>query len=313
MLTLNDSLKLFLIDRQLKGATDKTIINYESQVRYFIEYTGDIDINDITLQHLKDYLIHLQKREIYPEHPFIKDKTDKLSKVSVQSYIRQLRIFINYLYKEELIDTDLCLKFRLPKAPKKVINILSDEEKQILLNSFTERSELQIRNKTIIALMLDSGLRRNEVITLNYDDVNLISNYILISGKGQKERLVPIGLTSKKLLIKYMKFRSLPEFQTNRLFIDKDKKPLTDNAIKMMFTRLRKKTGIDRLHPHMLRHTFATDYLINGGDIFSLQQILGHSSLEMVRKYSHLASSYVIANHKRLSPLDEMHKRKNNY
>ena len=313
MLTLNDTLKLFIIDRQLKGATDETIINYHNQVRYFIEFTGDIYIKDLTLQHLKDYLTHIQKREIYPEHPFIKSTDDKLSMVSVQSYIRQLRIFINYLYKEELIDTDLCLKFKLPKAPKKVINILSDEEKQIILNSFTEKSELQIRNKLIIALMLDSGLRRNEIITLNHDDINLLSNYIKIIGKGQKERLVPVGLTSKKLIMKYLNYRSLPEYPTTRLFIDKDKKPISDNAIKMMFARLRKKTKIDRLHPHMLRHTFATDYLINGGDLFSLQQILGHSSLEMVRKYSHLASSYVIANHKRLSPLDEMQKRKYNY
>lgn len=81
---------------------------------------------------------------------------------------------------------------------------------------------------------------------------------------------------------------------------------MTENAVKQLFLRLRNKTKIDRLHPHILRHTFATKYLMNGGDIFSLQQILGHTSLEMVRRYSHLASAYVIQNYKQYSVLDKL-------
>lgn len=310
---LSEALKMFLIDRELKGSTEKTLENYQQQVQYFIDFTGDIDTSDLTLELLKEYQTDLMHRDRYIEHPIIKQNEGKISKITVQSYIRQLRIFVNYLYKEEIVETDFCKKFLLPKATRKVINILTDEEKDMILNSYTEKSELQLRNKCMIALMLDSGLRRNEVIQLNYDDVNLPYNYIKVSGKGQKERIVPIGLTTKKLLIKYMNKRSKPDLETKRLFIDKEKKPITDNAIKMIFQRLRKKTGIDRLHPHMLRHTFATDYLVNGGDMFSLQHILGHTSLEMVRKYSHLASSYIISNHRRLSPLDEMQKRKYNH
>ncbi|MBU5437778.1 tyrosine-type recombinase/integrase [Tissierella sp. MSJ-40] len=84
---------------------------------------------------------------------------------------------------------------------------------------------------------------------------------------------------------------------------------MSDNSIKMILARLRRKTKIERLHPHILRHTFATNYLINGSDIFLLQQILGHTSLDMVRRYSHLASSFIIANHKRLSPLDQIQRK----
>lgn len=98
----------------------------------------------------------------------------------------------------------------------------------------------------------------------------------------------------------------MPIFETKRLFMDKECKPMTENAVKQLFLRLRNRTKIDRLHPHILRHTFATKYLMNGGDIFSLQQILGHTSLEMVRRYSHLASAYVIQNAKRYSPLDKL-------
>lgn len=314
MITIKSALELFLLDRELKGNTLKTIDNYKQQINYFIDYTGNIQVTEIELQTLKEYQLHLSKKDRYDNHPFkIKENGTTIEKVTVQSYLRQLRVFIRYLYDEEYIKTNLCDKFKLPKAPKKTIDILNEEEKQKLLNSFTETSELQLRNKTIIALMLDSGLRRNEVISLEYDNVHFSYNYVKVTGKGDKERLVPLGITTKKLLLKYINYRSLPEFETKILFIDRNKRPMSDNSIKMVFARLRTKTKIKRLHPHILRHTFATDYLINGGDIFSLQSILGHTSLEMVRKYSHLASSYIIANHKRLSPLDEMQKRKYKY
>lgn len=314
MPTIEKTIEHFLVDRQLKGNTDKTVQNYRQILSYFTDYIGlDYEVEDITLDNLRDYQFHLLNVDRYLNHQFKPNVSGKLDKVTIQSYIRHLRVYLRFLFEEEYIQENLTKKFKLPKAPKKIIEILTDDEVNTLLDSIKENSELQIRNKCIIALMLDSGLRRNEVIELEYDSIHLINNYIKVAGKGQKERLVPIGLMTKKLLIKYMNYRSLPIYDTKKLFIDKDKKPISDNAIKMLFTRLRKKTGIKRLHPHILRHTFATNYLINGGDIFSLQQILGHTSLEMVRKYSHLASSYIIANHKRLSPLDEMQKRKYNF
>ncbi len=313
MINISKALELFLFDRELKGNTKKTIENYMQQVTYFINYlSSDIDVTEITLETLRSYQYYLLKKDRYDNHPFNINDNIPISKITVQSYLRQLRVFIKYLYDEGYIKEDLTKKFKLPKAPNKVIEILTDEEIEILLDLHKENSELQLRNKCIIALMLDSGLRRNEVLDLRYDHIFLTQNYIKILGKGQKERLVPLGLMTKKLLVKYINFRSMPEYETNKLFIDKNLKPITDNAIKMMFLRLKKRTGIERLHPHILRHTFATKYIINGGDIFSLQQILGHTSLDMVRKYSHLASSYVISNHKRLSPLDEMQRKKYN-
>lgn len=308
-----DALELFIIDRELKGNSEKTLDNYRQQINYFIDYVGNIDTEEITLKNLRDFQFHISNKEKYDDHPFKINKQGKLSKVTIQTYLRQLRVFIKYLYEEEIIENDLTIKFKLPKAPKKVIDILNDDEKERILNYYSEKSELKLRNKCIIALMLDCGLRRTEVINLEYPNINYLNNYIKVSGKGDKERLVPIGLTTKKLLKKYSNMRSLPEFQTKKLFIDKNRKPMTDNALKQVFSRLKKNTQIDRLHPHMLRHTFATDYLVNGGDIYSLQAILGHTSLEMVRKYLHLASSYIIANHKRLSPLDEHQRQKYRY
>lgn len=313
-MNITNGLELFLIDRELKGNTKKTIDNYKQQINYFIDYIGhDKEINELELHDLKNYQSYLSNKERYENHPFKINQIGNIDKITLQSYIRQLRVFIKYIYDEGLIQENLCEKFKLPKAPKKVIDVLDKYEIEKVLNAYSESTELQLRNKCIMALMIDSGLRINEVLTLEYDNVHFINNYIKVNGKGNKERLVPMGLITKKLLLKYINYRSIPNFESKILFIDKNKKPMTYNSVKMIFTRLRNKTGIERLHPHILRHTFATNYLINGGEIFSLQQILGHTSLDMVRKYSHLASSYIISNHKRLSPLDNIERRKYNY
>ena len=102
----------------------------------------------------------------------------------------------------------------------------------------------------------------------------------------------------------------MPEYETKRLFLDRYMKPMSENAVKELFNRLKRRTKITRLHPHILRHTFATKYLMNGGDVFSLQQILGHTSLEMVRKYSHLASAYIMRTHHKYAPLDNLARKK---
>jgi site-specific recombinase XerD len=299
------SLEMFLIDQELKGNTQKTIENYRSNITYFVDFLGDDKTTgDITLASLNEYQLTMKKKVKYSGHPFRKE-SGTISSTSLQSYIRQLRVYISWLFNEGYLETNLHEKFRLPKAEKKLVSILSDEEIEKLLNKYKKNTEMNVRNACVVALMLDSGLRISEVVGLNYDNVFLTQNIVKVFGKGQKERTVPVGTYTKKMLYKYMStFRSMPEFETKSLFISKDKAPLTYDSVKMMFQRLRKSLGIDRLHPHLLRHTFATRYLMNGGDTISLQQILGHTSLEMVRKYSHLASSHLLNVHKKFSPID---------
>jgi site-specific recombinase XerD len=127
-------------------------------------------------------------------------------------------------------------------------------------------------------------------------------------GKGSKERIVPIGGVAEKALQRYV-FHFRPDslhIDEDNLFLTLEGKPLSGNAVRLVFTRLAKRSEVKRFHAHLCRHTFATNYLINGGDVFSLQQILGHSSLEMVRRYVTLASSQVRVQHRKFSPMDRM-------
>ena len=155
-------------------------------------------------------------------------------------------------------------------------------------------------------------VRASEVANAQMANVNLGDGYIKVMGKGSKERIVPIGNNAQRALQRYL-FRYRPHTfstSTDNVFLSLVGKPLTENSVKLIFSRLAKKSGVTRLHAHLCRHTFATRFLINGGDVFTLQHILGHSTLEMVRHYVNFASTHVVIQHQKFSPLDRLNLRK---
>lgn len=199
-------------------------------------------------------------------------------------------------------------RFKLPKAQRKTIDVLTDDELKRLFSCFDLRTFTGCRNYCICALMLDSGLRLNEVVTLEPVRIHIPEGYLIVNGKGNKQRLVPIGLQSKKALLRYLsRLPPLPEQTT--LFVTNDLTPLKLNAVKELFRKLKRRANIPRLKPHLLRHTFATRFLENGGDIYKLQEILGHTSLEMVKRYVHLIPSKLAVNFHSYSPLDNLMQR----
>ncbi|MFC2032116.1 tyrosine-type recombinase/integrase [Chloroflexota bacterium] len=193
-----------------------------------------------------------------------------------------------------------------------MVSTLSDEEIRAILAVFTPMHSSNARNQTIFMLLIDTGLRMGELINLKMDDVHMNEGLLKVMGKGKKERIVPMGSNAQRALQRYL-FRYRPKpFSTSidYVFLSVMGKPLTDNSIKLIFSRLAKRSGVARLHAHLCRHTFATRFLINGGDVFTLQQILGHSTLEMVRHYVNLASNHVAIQHQKFSPLDRLNMRK---
>ena len=132
-----------------------------------------------------------------------------------------------------------------------------------------------------------------------------------VMGKGRKERIVPMGSNAQRVLQRYLfRYRPKPSLpDINNVFLSVYGKPLTENGIKLIFVRLARKSRVARLYAHLCRHTFATKFLINGGNVFTLQQILGHSTLEMVKHYVNLASNHVSIQHQKFSPLDRLNLR----
>jgi len=155
--------------------------------------------------------------------------------------------------------------------------------------------------------LLDTGLRASETAGIILSNLNLVDGYIKVMGKGSKERIVPIGKYIQMTLWTYID-KVRPELispDCNNLFLTQGGKPITVNTVKLLFSRLAKRSGVKRLHAHLCRHTFAINYLMNGGDIFSLREILGHTTLDMVNHYLHFTSSQITTLHQKYSPMDK--------
>jgi integrase/recombinase XerC/integrase/recombinase XerD len=291
-MTVQQALDGFLIEQKIRGNSDKTVIYYKSSVGRFIAFAGcNLELSALSLPVLRQYVLHLREMD--------------LNSITLQSYVRALRAFLTWCYSEELLPVNLSEKFRLPKAQRKEIDVLTDEEARRLMAFFNPRYLIHLRNYCICALMLDSGLRMNEVVTLDLPLLHLAEGYAIVNGKGNKQRVVPLGLHSRKALLRYLNRRPGCA-QTDRVFLMSDLRPITESTVKQLFRKLKKRVGIPRIKAHLLRHTFATRYLENGGDIYSLQQILGHTSLEMVKRYVHTTHRKTVSKFSDFSPLDRL-------
>lgn len=290
-MTIRECIDDFLIEQQVRGNSPKTQKHYFRCLGLFERFQSPKNpyISAVSVSDCKAYYIHLSNRNV--------------SSVTVQTYIRALRAFLSWCYLEGYISENIPKKFRLPKAQKKKIDILTDSEVEQLFRCLSGRDFISIRNYCIVALMIDSGLRLNEVVTIRRDKIHIAEGYAIVNGKGNKERFVPLGLNSKRALLRYCAIVPNREKETP-LFVKDTLIPIKESTVKQLFRKLKSRSGIPRLHPHLLRHTFATRYIERGGDIYSLQSILGHTSLEMVKKYVHLIPSKTVVNFAVLSPLD---------
>ncbi len=312
---LSELIEYYEVCNRAEGKSPKTISWYSANLKSFRNYLKNRHVSDsldnIDTKLLREYVLYLMKRTRYENHPYTPVKPELLSTATVHGHVRTLRAFFNWLVVEELTQNNPANGLKPPKVVRKVVSTLSDEEIRAILNSFST-SPSDSRNQALFMILIDTGLRIGELVNLKMEDVHMDEGYLKVLGKGKKERIVPIGNNAQKVLQRYLfRFRPKPTNPvTDNVFLSVSSKTLTENSMKLMFSRLSKRSGVCRLHAHLCRHTFATRFLINGGDVFSLQQILGHSTLEMVRHYVNLASSHIAIQHQKYSPLDRINLRK---
>ena len=274
-MTIQEALTDFLIEQQIRGNTPKTIQYYSLSVGLYARFAGsDTPLQEITLNSLRAYYLHLAERNI--------------SSTTIQTYIRALRSFLTWCYQQEYILVNLSEKFRLPKAQRKAIDVLTDSEVRRLLFCFNLRYLVHLRNYCMCSLMLDSGLRLHEVVTLTMEHTHLPEGYIIVDGKGNKQRVVPLGMNTRKFLFRYLSRRPGCA-STDRVFLMSNLQPVTDATLRQMFRKLKKRSGIPRLRAHLLRHTFATIASCQGASLFDIGKALGHSTPSTTgRIYTHL-------------------------
>ena len=289
--TLIEGFKLY---NSCKGLSPKTITWYDAFLRQFANFLRQhehpTEISELRISHLRVWLHHGQERGLSP--------------YTVQGQARTLKTFFRFAQEEGYLETDIASRLKVPRAPQKIIQSFSEEQLRRLL-----ASAKSTRDKAILGLFIDTGIRVTELASLHLDDLDLGRGRVKVHGKGAKERFVFFGNRCRRLLWRYINTER-PNVPLDTLFINNHGQPLRVRGILEMMRRCGKRARIAgvRCSPHTLRHTFAKRFLLNGGDVFTLQQILGHSSLEMVRRYLALCSQEVGRLYRPHSPLDRLGK-----
>jgi integrase/recombinase XerC/integrase/recombinase XerD len=298
----------FEIYNRTTNKSPRTVAWYNDKLNLFKRFLGpDAVLADLTVPNVRAFIADLQGRESrHANNSYFKNKEGPLSSSYIQGFARALRAFASWLYEDGYTETNALKNLKPPKVQGKVVDVLSDEEVSRLLKAFNRNESYGARNYAAVITMLDCGLRATELRELKLEDAHIEQGYLKILGKGNKERLVPLGQASQEALLRWRdRFRAVFEPATDHLFLGADGDLLTMNALEQMVTKAGRRQGIDRLHCHLLRHTFATNYLVKQvGDPLRLQQILGHRSLEMVRRYVAMASVQQSLIERRASPID---------
>jgi integrase/recombinase XerC len=217
--------------------------------------------------------------------------------VGVFGILKDMRAFLKWLNDEGLLER--VVKVPVPKLPQTLFPILSDGELEQVWTSryLTGRSPLATRNRALIGLMLDTGLRRAEVASLTYQDTDMENCLLTVTGKGNKQRRVPFSSGVQELLQDWLRIRG---DEPGELFW------LKPAGIRMVFRRIQEELGLDLFHPHLLRHQAATMLVRNNTDLESVRRILGHSDLSTTAKYLSMSDDDLRAKHAAASPFESM-------
>jgi integrase/recombinase XerC/integrase/recombinase XerD len=282
-----------------EGKSPRTIEWYGEMVGIFIRFLQRSGRSPI----LAEYELENARKFLVAE------RTRGVSAATIQARVRALKGFGTWLSHEGYSTENAFAHLMIPKAPTKVIEPLTTQEIDNLVAQQDPLTTIGSRNLAILMTLLGTGIRESELCGLRYEDSHIEEGYLKVFGKGAKERVVPTGALVQKMLWRYVfHFRPEPETElSDYLFLTLDGKRLEANAVKLLLKRWGRKAGVPRLHAHLCRHTFATNFLVyDCGDVFRLQQILGHTTLEMVRRYVHYASSRTMIQGHVSSPVDRM-------
>jgi integrase/recombinase XerD len=269
-----------------KGLSVNTIKSYLKDLEQYTSHLGKYYHVDkpkrIEKRHIENFLQTLHRRKLSPK--------------TIARKISAIKSFHHFLYVEKIIDSDISSDFQTPKIPKNLPTVLSVEEVVKILEISDVDSPLGYRNKALLELIYGSGLRVSELLDIRMRDVHLDESYVLVQGKGGKERIVPISDIAIIALRKYMTDpngrQKLMKKPLPYLFINNEGGKLSRQGFYKVLQGLANDAGIEvNVSPHTLRHSFATHLLENGIDLRSLQTLLGHEDISTTQIYTHISKT----------------------
>lgn len=274
------------------GRSRKTAENYKLYLERFVEFTDNIEVSKISTELVRKYRLWLNR--------YVNNNDDILATITQSYHLIALRGFLRYLSNRD-IDSLSPDKITLPKVSRKQVTFLYRDEITRLLAEIDTATEQGLRDRAIIELLFSSGLRVSELVGLNRDNINLKRREFMVRGKGQKDRPVFISQAAADHINNYLETRtdSLPA-----LFISYsrnvspettgDYRRLTARSVQRMLGQYTRLAGITKhVSPHTMRHSYATDLLMNGADIRSVQSMLGHSNISTTQVYTHVTDEHL--------------------
>lgn len=290
---MSDLIRDFIEHLEVEGGrSSKTAENYRLYLERFIEFTGDINVDKITSDMIRKYRLWLNRYKNYNE--------SELALITQAYHLIALRGFLGYLSKRDIPSLSP-EKIVLPKVIRKQVTFLHYDEVERLLATIPLNDEAGLRDRAIIELLFSSGLRVSELVNLNRDHINMRRREFMVRGKGQKDRPVFVGSSAAERVTDYLESRNdtLPPLfisysrnikETN----SGDYRRLTARSIQRLLSHYARLAGITKhVSPHTLRHSYATDLLMNGADLRSVQSMLGHSNISTTQVYTHVTDEHL--------------------
>lgn len=281
---ITDAYTDFILSRQAMRCTPETIVFYTYTAGKFISWLESQSVNspaEIDARHVRAYLAKLIG--------------EGKASSTVNDHARAVKTLLRFWYAEKYLPTPVL--FTMPKVEKKRLPVLSAEELSRVL------SACNVKEKAVVLLLADTGIRRQEACNLNWSDLQMNNGLLRIErGKGGKARSVVVGATTRRALLAYR--RTLPP-DTIPLLVSQKGNRFTGNGLREIMVRLSAKTGI-KFSPHALRRTNVILSLRSGMDVLHLQALLGHSSLDMVQHYAQMVDEDLLQAHQQYSPIDNL-------
>ncbi|MDM5223766.1 tyrosine recombinase XerC [Peribacillus sp. NJ11] len=266
-----------------KNSSHYTIENYKRDIQEFFLFLNEQGIADITSVEYFDVRLFLTN--LYEK---------KLSKLTVARKTSCLRSFYKFLLREGDVKDNPFSLVSLPKKDQRLPRFLYEKEMKLLFSSLKKDSPIGIRNNALLELLYATGIRVSECCEIKLQDIDLSLGTVLVHGKGKKDRYVPVGRYAQEAIDLYIRTARMEMTSSDAkahvyLFVNFRGDPLTPRGVRYILNELIKKSAADgSLHPHMLRHSFATHLLNNGADIRTVQELLGHSKISSTQVYTHV-------------------------
>ena len=277
-----------------KGLSKNTTLAYKSDLKIFL----------IWLEDRKKKISNIDRIEINNYLAYRLDNGTSLS--TIQRIITCIKSFYSFLFENNIIENNPAQLIENPKKRRKLPTIITENEVMKLLESPDVKTSKGLRDKCILELLYSSGLRISELLNIKINEISKEKNFLKIKGKGNKERLVPIGSSAMNLLIVYLDTYRLNIKISNNidiLFVNENGSIISRQACWEMIQKYASISLINKkISPHNLRHAFATHLLNNGADLRTVQMLLGHASLSTTQIYTHIAKERLVKFHQKYHP-----------